>query len=343
MLWNGLAAVIVAAVWLCSSAWGQAADAALITAAKSEGRVTWYTTQIINQFVRPSAEAFETKYGIKVDYVRTNTTELVLRIENESKAGRVQADVFDGTGAAGALKKSGAVLQWVPEAARRFGQTYVDPEGYWAATNVYVLTPGYNTDLIAKGKQPRTYEDLLDAKWKGKIVWNASQVAAAGTGFIGTVLAAMGEEKGLTYLRKLASQNIAGILQAPRAGLDQVIAGEYAIALNIFNHHTVLSAAQGAPSDWIALNPSMGTLSVASVTKSAPHPNAAKLLVDFLVSEEGQVLFRDADYIPVDENVPPRDPSLRPDGKRFSAIWFTPEEVEAKMPHWSEVYRELFR
>jgi iron(III) transport system substrate-binding protein len=240
MRWNGFAAVIAATVWLCSSAWGHAADAALIAAAKSEGRVIWYTTQIINQFVRPAAEAFEKKYGIKVDYVRTNTTELVLRIENESKAGRVQADVFDGTGAAGALKKSGAVMQWVPEAAGRFGSTYVDAEGYWAATNVYVLTPGYNTDLIAKGTQPRTYEDLLDPKWRGKIVWNASQVAAAGTGFIGTVLAAMGEEKGLTYLRKLARQNIAGILQAPRAGLDQVIAGgnlnDHALAAASFDH-----------------------------------------------------------------------------------------------------------
>jgi iron(III) transport system substrate-binding protein len=122
-----------------------------------------------------------------------------------------------------------------------------------------------------------------------------------------------------------------------------VIAGEYAIALNIFNNHAVISAAKGAPSAWIPLNPAMAVLSVISVTKDAPHQNAGKLFLEFLISEEGQKLYRDADYMPIDPNVPARDPSLRPDGERFKALTFTPEQIDVNMPLWAGVFRDYFR
>ena len=211
------------------------------------------------------------------------------------------------------------------------------------ATNLYVLTPGYNTDLVPKAAAPKTYEDLLDPRWKGKIVWNTASAPSAAGGFIGVTLTAMGEEKGRAYLKELAKQNVTGIQVAARQVLDQVIAGEYAIALNIFNNHAVISAAKGAPSAWIPMNPAMAVLSVISVTKDAPHPNASKLFLEFLVSEEGQALYRDADYMPIDPAVPARDPSLRPDGERFKAITFTPEQIDANMPKWAGVFRDTFR
>jgi ABC-type Fe3+ transport system substrate-binding protein len=83
-------------------------------------------------------------------------------------------------------------------------------------------------------------------------------------------------------------------------------------------------------------------LSVASVTAGAPHPNAAKLFVDFLISDDGQKLFRDRGYIPVASAIPPLEPKLRPDGKQFRGIFFTPEEIEAAMPHWMEVFNQVF-
>ena len=149
-----------------------AADEALIAAAKKEGQLTWYTTQIVNQFARPAASAFEKKYGIRVNFIRADSNEVTLRILNEGKAGRVQADVFDGTGAAASLKKDGLVAKFVPENASRLPAQFIDAEGYWVATNLYVLTPGFNTDLIKKGTEPRTLQDLLDPKLRGKIAWN---------------------------------------------------------------------------------------------------------------------------------------------------------------------------
>ncbi len=320
-----------------------AADAAMIEAAKKEGRVVWYTTQILNQFARPAAEAFERKYGVKVDVIRADSNEVALRILNESRAGHVLADVFDGTAAVASLKKANLVMQWTPDSAKRLPAGSVDADNYWVGTNLYVLTPGFNTDLVPRGTEPKTYADLLSPKWKGKIVWNTAPSPSAAGGFVGVVLTDMGPEKGMAYLRDLARQNIAGLQVAARQVLDQVIAGEYAIALNIFNNHAVISAAKGAPSAWIPMNPSMAVLSVISVTKDPPHPSAGKLLVDFLVSEEGQKIYRDADYMPMDPAVAAKDPSLRPDGEKFRAITFTPEQIEANMPAWAGVYQQLFR
>ena len=320
-----------------------AADPALIAAAKKEGELTWYTTQIVNQFARPAAEAFQKKYGVRVNYIRADSNEVTLRLQNEGKAGRVMADVFDGTGATAALKAANLVAKYIPESANRLPDRYKDKDGYWVATNLYVLTPGFNTDLVKKGTQPRTFEDLLDPRWRGKIAWNSSVTPSGAAGFVGVVLAHMGQEKGLAYLRQLSGQKVVGLQVAARQVLDQVIAGEYAIALNIFNNHAVISAMKGAPSAWIPMEPALAVFSCLSLTAGAPRPNAGKLFIDFLMSEEGQKLYRDADYLPVDPAVQPKDPALRPGDATFRAVFMTPEEIHDNLPKWGAIYKDIFR
>jgi len=319
------------------------ADPALIAAAKKEGELTWYTTQIVNQFARPAAEAFQKKYGVRVNYIRADSNEVTLRLQNEGKAGRVMADVFDGTGATAALKAANLVAKYIPESANRLPERYKDKDGYWVATNLYVLTPGFNTDLVKKGTQPRTFEDLLDPRWRGKIAWNSSVTPSGAAGFVGVVLAHMGQEKGLAYLRQLSGQKVVGLQVAARQVLDQVIAGEYAIALNIFNNHAVISAMKGAPSAWIPMEPALAVFSCLSLTAGAPRPNAGKLFIDFLMSEEGQKLYRDADYLPVDPAVQPKDPALRPGDATFRAVFMTPEEIHDNLPKWGAIYKDIFR
>src|SRR3954467_13165144 len=165
------AAVALTALLGVAAAQGraQAADAALIEAAKKEGEVVWYSTQIISQLVRPVSAAFEKKYpGIKVRATRANASEVAVKIFNESRAGRVQSDVFDGTTTVVPLKKEGYVLQWQPDSAKEYPADLKDPEGYWVANNLFIITPGFNTGLVARGSEPKTYEDLLDPKWRGK-------------------------------------------------------------------------------------------------------------------------------------------------------------------------------
>jgi ABC-type Fe3+ transport system substrate-binding protein len=335
--------LLLAAVIMLPSVRTEAADQALIDAAKKEGRLTWYTTLIVDQFVRPVTDAFEKKYGIKTEYTRADHNEVALRILNEGKAGKMQADIFDGFSQVVGLDREGFVTRWSPEAAKRYPKHLFDPQGRWIASNLYVLTPGYNTDLVAKGAQPKTFEDLLDPKWKGKLAWSINTSPSGAAGFIGAVLSYMGEEKGMVYLRKLATQNITGVRVSARQLLDQVIAGEYPIALQIFNYHPGISAAKGAHVDWIKMQPALAALGIVSITKPAPHENAAKLFVDFLTSPEGQGMFRNADYMPVDPQVSPRDPALRPDGEAFKATYLTPEQLDSEVPKWAKIYEQIFR
>jgi ABC-type Fe3+ transport system substrate-binding protein len=339
-------AFVAAAVFLVLTPFAsaaRAADPALVSAARSEGRVVWYTTLIVDQFVRPAVAAFEKKYGIKVEFVRADPVDIALRISNEGKSGHPIADVFDGFSQVVNLDRDGLVLHWLPEATKHFPEGLYSPTGSWVASNLYVLTPGFNTSLVPKGTEPRSYDDLLDVKWKGKIAWSRSPAASAGPGVVGLILADRGEEKGMAYLRALAGQNITGVDATARQVLDQVMAGEYPLTLGIFNHHAVISAGKGAPVDWIAMEPAMAVLSVISMTKDAPHPNAGKLLVDYLVSSEGQAFFRDADYLPVDPQTPARVANLTPDGGHFRAIYFTPEDTLANMPRWRSIFEDLFR
>ena len=335
-------ALAFAASLACGTAY--AADAAMIEAAKKEGEVVWYSTQIISQLVRPVTAAFEKKYpGIKVRSTRANAAEVAVKIYNETKAGRVQNDVFDGTTTVVTLKKEGMVLKWLPEPAKEYPAEFKDPEGYWIANNLFMIAPGYNTSLVPPGTEPKTYQDLLNPKWRGKMAWNGFPTSSGMGGFVGTVLAEMGEEKGKAYLRELAKQNIAPVRGSAREVLDQVIAGEYQVALQIFNHHAVISAKKGAPVDWIKMEPVTGTLSVLSIHKSAPHPNAAKLLSEFIISKEGQEVFSKADYITAHPGVPAAVPTLKPAEGHFKVRFFTPEQTEDQMPHWKQVSDEIFR
>ena len=331
------------ALALAVAAPAHAAEQALIDAAKKEGQVVWYTTQIVNQLIVPMAAAFKKKYGIDVKYARSNANEVTLRVVNEAKAGRLQVDIIDGTSTVPELRREDLVLKWLPDSVGRLPKVAVDPDGYWVATNFYMNTPGFNTELVKKGTEPRTYEDLLDPKWKGRMAWGSTPSTSAGAGLVGTVLTEMGPGKGRAYLERLAKQNITGLNVSARQVLDQVIGGEYAIGLQIFNHHTVISAAKGAPTAWITMEPVTATPSVAAVVKGAPHPNAGKLLLDFLVSEEGQRIYREVDYMPADPKIPPKDPTLLPEGGKFRARYFSPEETERGMPGWFKIYQELFR
>ncbi len=333
------AAVVSAALMAGSSV--LAADAALIAAAKKEGRVTWYSTNLINTIVRPISEAFEKKYGVKVDYIRANAVELSLRVSKEAKAGKVIADVVDGSSTAVSLRQENLIAKYQPDNA--LPKQFRDPNGYWTAISLFVLSFAYNTNMVKKEEAPRKWEDLLNPKWKGQIVWNVTPSSSAAQGFIGTVLTEWGEEKGMAYLRELAKQNVAPIHAAGRQVVDRVIAGEYAIAVNIFNNHPIVSAEQGAPVEWSPSEPATTVFSVAAVLENAPHPSAGRLLIDFISSPEGQQIYADAGELPVDPNIVPKYPQLRPDGKTYRAAYFTPEELAEKLPGWSKVYDNLFK
>jgi len=321
----------------------RAANATLIEAAKKEGEVVWYTTLIVNQAIRPLKEAFETKYpGITMQYSRADDSPTALKLLNEAKVSRIQADIFDGLYNMVALQRAGLITPYPPANFAQYPTELKDKDGYWIAILLYVFAPGINTNMVPPAEAPKTLEDLLDPKWKGKMAWNTSSVAG-GPGFVGNLLLSRGEERGMEYLRALARQQIINVEASSRTILDQVISGEFPIGLMMFNHHTVISARKGAPTVWLKIEPVPVAFDAISLLKDAPHPNAARLLMEFLTSEEGQHVLQKSDYLPALPSVPAMVPGLRPEDGGFKATYFYPAEVDAQMPHWSKIVADLFR
>lgn len=334
----------VAAFVLGSVGSALAVDQALVDAAKKEGEVVWYSTLIVNQLVRPVAEAFEKKYpGITVKYSRTPAGEMALKLQNEIRANSVQADVFDANSAFFQALPLDNLVEYKPEAASTYPDNLKDSKGRFTAVNVFTMATGINTSLVPEDQWPKTYADLLDPKWKGKMAWTTDLTPNGPPGFIGNILTFMGEEKGMDYLKKLAAQDVAAVPASQRVVLDQVISGQYQIGLMIFNHHTVISAKKGAPVTWLRIEPLISTGNYVGLIKKSPHPNAGKLFEEFLLSKEGQDVFQKANYLPADPDVPAADPSLKPKQGGFKATVITNEMALENLPKWIEIYKALFK
>jgi ABC-type Fe3+ transport system substrate-binding protein len=331
---------LFAAAYLFAAGTAQAASQALIDAAKREGRVTWYTTLLLEEASGPLAAAFEKKYPqIHVDVIRKDGSAHLRNILDEAKAGAMKADVFDGTTTAAFLMKEGIAAPYAAESAKDIPARYKDPKGYWTAQVLYFQTLGYNSDLVPPGEAPKTYRDLLDPKWKGRLAWSVEEQLTGGLGFIVNVLDSMGEQNGTEYLGALAKQDIARI----RTGINGVTlalaAKRYAVGVTVDNHHTRIADEKGAHVNWVAIEPVLGLSNNIGLIKGAPHPNAAKLLIDFNLSAEGQTVLKDGNHIPASEKVEAADPRLK---RGFAVNYISPEKGVAYTEKGLAVYRRVF-
>jgi iron(III) transport system substrate-binding protein len=337
----GLLLGLIAAVALSTPTAAQTFDE-LVGKAQAEKEVVYYTELIVDQIVRPLAAAFERKYGIKVSYWRGDSQAAALRLAMEHGAGRSQADVWSTASGIGALLDAGLIERFAIPNAAALGPEFRDPGGYWVATNMIVVGAAVNTGLVAERERPQTPEDLLAPRWRSQMVWKQNDITGA-WGFIGNVLTNMGEARGLAYLRRLSAQNIAPVGASTRAILDSVIGGEHALVLGVSAHNTEISREAGAPVAWLPLGSAWATPHTIGVTGGAPHPNAARLLVDFAVSPEGQEIFRRTGYLPARADVPPLSAAISPALGGFAANVLAPETLERNLAHWSNVYTEIFR
>jgi iron(III) transport system substrate-binding protein len=307
----------------------------LIEGAKKEGKVVWYGSLSLEDIKR-LADAFEKKYPfIKVDPFRASGEKLANKIATETRAGRYLYDVV-ATGAfeIWPLYKKGLVGKYVSPESKPYGAQFKDPEGSWVDLydNYYVI--GYNTKQVPKKDAPKSWEDLLDPKWKGKFSMDTEDYE-----WYMALLAFMGEEKGKKYMRALAKQDIQW-----RKGhtliAQQMVAGEFPTAL-IYAHRAEKMRPQGAPIDWEqSLNPVITGMRVVSVGARPPSPNAAKLLFDFVISKEGQTLIRSFDRIPAHPEVEPLSPRLDPKKLKLYAV--APNLAEHSDRHIKE-FREIFQ
>jgi ABC-type Fe3+ transport system substrate-binding protein len=314
----------------------------LVEGAKKEAKLMWYTTLIVDQVVRPVKEAFEKEYPfIQIDFYRGNAENLVRRTLAEYQAKRYDVDLIDGTVSPVMVKRAGFLQRFYSPYFAEYPAELKDPQGFWGSTNLYFLTPGYNTRMVKLNELPKTYEDLLNPRWKGQMMWSTSRGSGAPI-FIGNVLMSMGQEAGKAYLQKLKGQNIAKSTASNRQILDLVIAGEFPIALHIFNHHAYISKTAGAPVDWYAIEPVTATIQTIALAKNTPHPHAAMLFLDFVLSEKGQKVFQQSNYLPSHPKVPAKQADLKPGGRFKKALYMTPDLQFDKGNEWVDYFQNQF-
>ena len=265
----------------------------LVSAAKQEATLTLYTT-IAEKDLPTLIKPFEAKYGIKVNVWRAGTDKILQRTVAEAAARRYEVDVVHfGSPEMEALSRE-KVLQPVESPAYRdLVPGSVPAHREWAATLLSVWVQAYNTNLIKKDELPKTYHDLLDPKWKGKLGlevknqdWFAAVVEINGGG-----------DKGLQFFRDLVAKN--GI--SPRTGhtllTNMVVSGEVPLALTVYNYMPEQAKKKGAPIDWFALQPAVARSNAVGVARRAPHPAAAVLFHEYMLTE-AQQLMTTIDYVP---------------------------------------------
>ena len=271
----------------------------IAAAAKKEGTLTIYTT-----FAEKDQPAllgpFEAKYGVKVVIWRGGTDKVLQRTIAETRAKRYDVDVIHfGSPEMEALSRE-KILQAVASPVHRDLQPgSVPPHREWAATLLSVWVQAYNTNLIKKADLPRTYADLLDPRWKGRL-----GIEAKNEDWFASVVDVMGGgEKGLQFFRDLVAKN--GL--SPRTGHtllnNMVIAGEVPLALDIYNYMPEQAKRKGAPIDWFVLEPAVARSNAIGVARRAPHPNAALLFYEYMLGEEGQRVLVKMDYVPSNAKV----------------------------------------
>ena len=318
----------------------------LIDGAKREGQVVIYSAMIVNQALRPLADSFGKKYPLlKLTYWRADSEDIMQKISAEVRATNVVADLVEGTGVSELAAQAGLVQPFVTPALAAYPEAYRDPQGLWVPTRLSYYSVAYNTRLAPPNVAPKTYTDLLDPRWKGKMAWRIG--SASGTDlFLTNLRLAWGEEKAKDYFAKLKDQKIVNFgAGSARTLVDRVIAGEYAIALNIFAHHPLISKAKGAPVDSQLMDPVAATAATMAVVKGAHHPNAAMLLVDFILSKAGQQILVGAEYYPADPSVPP-SPQLASVVPKIAGVpenFVGPDTLLKYTDSSEEIYQRLFR
>jgi ABC-type Fe3+ transport system substrate-binding protein len=315
----------------------------LVEGAKKEGKLMWYTTLIVDQVVRPVKEAFEKEYPfVQIEFYRGNSENVVRKMLAEYQGKRYDVDLIDGTVSAVMVKRAGFLQRFNSPSLADYPAELKDPQGFWGSTNLYFLTLGYNTRMTKLNDIPKSYEDLLNPRWKGQMIWSTSRGSGAPM-FVGNVLQSMGQEAGKAYLQKLKAQNIAKSTASNRQILDLVIAGEYPIALHIFNHHAYISKTAGAPADWYPIEPVTATIQTIALAKNTPHPHASMLFLDFIFSEKGQKVFQQANYLPSHPKVPAKQPDLKAGGGRFKkALYMAPDLQFDKGNEWVDYFQNQF-
>jgi iron(III) transport system substrate-binding protein len=278
----------------------------ILEGAKKEAKLVLYTgmdSEEANQY----AKEFTKKYPfVKPEVFRSSGEKVQARFLVEHRAGVHSADVFQTSIVqVYQLKNAGLLARYSSDQSSTYPDGFKDSQGHWTAFYQIPYVIGYNTKLVSPNQAPASYEDLLNPKWKGLIGLETEEYQ-----WFYHLIQIMGREKGLDYMKKFAGQNLQ--MRKGHTLLAQLVAaGEVAMATVVYSNRVERMKATGAPIDWVRFRgPTITAINAIAIPEKAPHPNAARLFVDFVLSKEGQNILRGLRRIPARPDVLPDPPSL---------------------------------
>ncbi len=300
--------------------------------AEAEGKLMMYATFTAADS-KTLDDGFKQLYPkIEPAYYRTTDSALMERYLNENRAGQNICDVILTTSFYGHnLKKRGLFAPYDSPERKFFREGYKDPQAMWTSTYTNYAAFGYNTRMVPRTSVPKTFNDLLKPEWKGQITLDSRPYE-----WFATTLKAMGEEKGLAFMRELAKQTE---LRTGRNLLAQLVAaGEFKGALSGYSQTFEVLKPAGAPVDWVYLNPVFANIHPTGIAAKAPHPNAAHLFIDYVLSKRGQEVIRGMNRIPDRIDTPPDQARLTENIKPA----FAPAEVFDNFERYAKLFQEIF-
>jgi iron(III) transport system substrate-binding protein len=314
---------------------GKEREQRLSEGAKKEGKVVVYSFTAVDQLT-PLLEEFHKRYPfIKPEHYRANATGVFNKFATEARAGQTFADVIDiSAGEAHTFLQSGLLDPYFSPGREGISKDFMDEKGYWTAHYHFVLALGFNTQYIKPAEAPKSYEELINPKWKGRM-----SLDPADQDLFGALLHHWGKEKALNYFRSLAKlepRMVTGHTQ--QANL--VGAGEIHIAPWLYGYRPLQLKDEGAPVETLLFDPVLSNPAYLLLPKNSSRPHAAALFIDWALAPDGGMKFFAEKYgrMPTRTGLKERFPLLRVD--KYLVV--KPEIVGPNFKEFTKLYNEIF-
>jgi iron(III) transport system substrate-binding protein len=304
-------------------------DARLVERAKQEGTVVLYTSLAPTES-KPLAEAFEKKYGLKVDLWRALSDKVVQRTVTEAQARKNAVDVIETNGPEmEMIAREKLLAEFHSPHLADLPPAAIPAHRTWFPDRMNFFVVAFNTAKVQRAEIPPTYEGFLDPKWKGRI-----GIEATDAEWMATLVKKWGNDKGMDYFRRLAAMK-PDVRKGHVLLAELIAAGEVPVGLTVYNSNVESLKKRGAPIDFVPVQPVAARPQGIGIAKNAPHPHAALLFADFVLSPEGQHLFESMGRVPASTKV-------KSHLNNFPFTLIDPVTILDESDKWGKLWDELF-
>ena len=268
----------------------------LLAGAKKEGELMLYSSLTQEDQLKIVAD-FKRRYGVSVKFWRGSQAHILQRVLSETRGGRFEFDVLETNAPQIEALAREKLLQKMnsPTIEQELLPETLPAHGEWAPDRLNLLVYAYNTDLVKPADVPKSWQDLLDPKWKRRIGVESTNVE-----WFAALVKSLGEKAGFDLFQRMADNGLA-VRTGHNHSAVLVAAGEISLMLGIYSHDAERMKAKAAPVDWFILPPAVVVPSAVAVSRRAPHPHAAALFYDYMLTE-GQRFYTEVHRVPANRN-----------------------------------------